>query len=93
MYIHLVRGRFLVFETGKGRREEFMEANVIHKSVPVTFRDEMLKKVTMFLLSEAMLRNRYEECRLIVRLARSFGASRSEIKAVLKLKKRWNKKA
>lgn len=70
-----------------------MQVKAIHAKIPEAFKDEMLKKVTLFLLTEAMLRDRYEELRLMVRLARGFGASRAEIKAVLKLKKRWHPKA
>jgi len=58
-------------------------------SEPISFsgrraeKDDLLKNLTLFLLAEVILRRRYREIRMIVRLARNFGAERREISSVL----------
>ncbi|HTL48954.1 MAG TPA: hypothetical protein VL688_12910 [Verrucomicrobiae bacterium] len=51
--------------------------------------DDLLKSISLFFLTEALLRGYKEEVADIVRLARRFGARRSEIKTILRAKKRW----
>jgi len=62
-----------------------MKRNTIFKNEqnkPIA-RDEVLKVTTLLYFKEALLRERYEDCAELIRIAKGFGAEQSEISGVI----------
>ncbi len=62
-----------------------MKKNTVFKNEenkPIA-RDEVLKATVLLYFKEALLTERYEECAELIRIAKGFGAERSEISGVI----------
>mgnify|MGYP000949388961 CR=1 FL=1 len=59
-----------------------MEKNRVFKKNKIT-RDEVLKVTTLLYFKEALLRERYEDCAELIRIAKGFGAEPGEVSGII----------